>query len=179
MEILLSLIALLIAFSGGLGMVLLLSPVNSRGPLGEICGTALILGAGIVSLLSFGLGFLIQGSLLRWTITSVCAALLALGCKRHRRALVEEWRWPQLDAAALTTAIVVVLQLALVTWLSLYRYHLGWDGLFNWESKARITFYNDGAMPLQFYTSGISFFHNGYPLFFRCWRPGSIAGWDT
>src|SRR5262249_49330942 len=38
-----------------------------------------------------------------------------------------------------------------------------WDGLFNWESKARVAFLNDGAIPLHFYGPGYVFLHKAYP----------------
>jgi hypothetical protein len=53
MEIFLSLVALLIASIGGAGMVLLLAPSRWKESAYGFAGAALILGAGIISLLSF------------------------------------------------------------------------------------------------------------------------------
>ena len=171
MEVLLSLIALLIAFAGGLGSALLLTPVKPPRGWWELSGTALVFGAGIVSLSSFCLGFFVQGAVLRWIITSACITLLLFGWRYHREPLLV-----RLDTIQAITAAIVVVQVGLVTWLSFYRFHLGWDGLFNWESKARIAFFNHGAMPLSFYTGRLDFFHNGYPLFFPLLESW-IYGW--
>ena len=75
MEFDLSLIALLIASMGGAGMVFLLAPSRWRESPCGFAGAALVVGAGIISLLSFCLGFVIQGGLLRGIITAVCMAL--------------------------------------------------------------------------------------------------------
>ena len=76
MEFFLSLIALLIAFAGGAGTVLLLAPSRWReSPCGFV-GAAMVVGAGIISFCSFCFGFVIQGVLLRWIVTLACLALI-------------------------------------------------------------------------------------------------------
>ena len=45
------------------------------------------------------------------------------------------------------------------------KHTLGWDGLFNWELKARYTFFNSGVLPESYYSSpGRAFSHPEYPL---------------
>jgi hypothetical protein len=61
MEFFLSLTALLIAFAAGTGMVLLLAPSRWRESSCGFAGTALVVGAGTVSLKLFCLGFIVQG----------------------------------------------------------------------------------------------------------------------
>lgn len=162
MGIFLSIVALSIAFAGGLGVVILLRPHPALTDICGVCGTALILGAGLVSLSSFCLGFLIQGAPLRCAVAAVCLGAAGCAWKRRNWALPAIprllFRAPQAIALVLVTA-----QLSFVTWLSLYRQSLGWDGLFNWESKARVAFLNGGAIPLQYYTSNYDFFHRSYP----------------
>lgn len=164
MEVLLSLTALLIGFAGGAGLVLLLAPSRWRESPSGFMGTALVLGAGIISLLSFCLGFVIQGSLLRWIITAACATLFAFGRVRYVEQ-VRKAEKPRLNALQVLLGILVAGQLWLVTWLSLYKFGLGWDGLFNWEAKALIAFRHNGAIPLQLYTSGYKIPHVAYPVF--------------
>src|SRR5579862_5862198 len=171
MAILLSLIAFLIAFAAGAGAVALLCRGKTEDRFVELAGTALLLGAGIVSLLSFCLGFFIQGSLLRFAVTAVCLAFPLAAWVKHGPPPL-----PGITSRALgpqmLLAIAVILQLAVISWLSLYRFGLGWDGLFVWEAKAQIAFANHGALPLSFYTSGYEIGHVAYPVFlpvFQVW----------
>jgi hypothetical protein len=139
MEFLLSLMALLIAFAGGAGAISLLAPSRWReNPIG-FAGAAFVVGAGIISVLSFCLGFVIQGGLLRWIITITCLVLFVLGRVRCVKQGCKAER-PSVNAVEVLLGILVIGQLWLVTWLSLCKSGLGWDGLFNWEAKALICF---------------------------------------
>jgi hypothetical protein len=129
-----------------------------------LAGAALVVGAGIISLLSFCLGFLVHGRLLRWIVTATCVTLFALGRFRYVKQVCKSER-PKLNAIHLLLGILVIGQLCFVTWLSLYKSGLGWDGLFNWEAKALIAFRYNGAIPLRFYTSGYEVAHVAYPVF--------------
>jgi hypothetical protein len=116
----------------------------------------------LVSLSSFCLGFLIQGVPLRCAVTAICLGMAGYAWKRR------SWALPDLSGLRLPAPQAIVLalvaaQVGFVTWLSLYRESLGWDGLFNWESKARVAFLHGGAIPLQYYTSNYDFFHRSYP----------------
>jgi hypothetical protein len=175
MEFFLSLIALLIAFVGGAGAVLLLAPSRWRESLCGFAGTALVVGAGIVSLLSFCLGFVVRGRPLRGIITATCITLFILGWVRHGKEVLKTRR-PTIHGVQLLLGILVIGQLCLVAWLSLYKSVLGWDGLFVWNAKALIAFRHHGAIPLQFYTSGYEVSHVAYPVFLpllQVW----ISGW--
>jgi hypothetical protein len=164
MEFLLSLIALLIAFTGGAGMVLLLAPSRwSESPCG-FAGAALVVGAGLISLLSFCLGFMVQGGLLRWIITATCLMLFVFGRVRYVKQGGKAER-RTVNAVQVLLGLLVTGQLWFVTWLSLYKSGLGWDGLFNWEAKALIAFRHNGAIPLRFYTSGYEITHVAYPVY--------------
>ncbi len=162
MAVILSLAGLGIAFLAGLGVIYLLCPRLSGLRPAEVCGTAMILGAGIVAILSFWLGFFLPGLLLRATVVLVCLALPIVAWKRHKEA---SWKFskPRVSASGVILAALVACQLYFVTWFSLRRAHLGWDGLFNWEAKARIAFLNHGAIPMQYFRSGYDVFHVRYP----------------
>ncbi len=141
---------------------MLLRPHASRPDTCGACGTALILGAGLVSLSSFCLGFLIQGAPLRCAVTGVCLGTAGYAWKRRN------WRLPAFPGFLCTAPGTIVLALVavpvgFVTWYSLYRESLDWDGLFNWESKAKVAFLHGGAIPVQYYTSNYDFFHRTYP----------------
>lgn len=162
MGIILSLVALSIAFLGGFGVVLLLSAGKPRPDLCGICGSALICGAGLVALSSFWLGFLLHGPWLRCAVVGICLAPPLYVWKRN------QWAWPELRLPPVTAPQVTLLALpaillGFVTWFSLYRETLEWDGLFNWESRARVAFLSHGSIPLGFYTSAYDFFHRTYP----------------
>ena len=143
-------------------MVLLLRPHASQPDILGVCGTALIFGAGLVSISSFCLGFLIQGVPLRCAVTGICLGMAGYAWKRRGWALPAFARLRFTAPRAIALALVTA-QVGFVTWLSLYRESLGWDGLFNWESKAKVAFLNGGAIPLQYYTSNYDFFHRSYP----------------
>jgi len=60
--------------------------------------------------------------------------------------------------------IIVVIEIASVFYLS-FVHTLGWDGLLNWEIKARYAFFNGGVIPASYYSSaGRAFSHPEYPL---------------
>ena len=164
MEFFLSLTALLIAFTGGAGMVLLLAPSRWTESRCGFVGAALVVGAGIISLTSLCLGFVVQGGLLRWIITSTCVTLFVLGRVRCAKQVCKGER-PTVNAVQVLLGALVTGQLWFVTWLSLYKSPLGWDGLFNWEAKALIAFRHNGAIPLRFYTSGYEITHVAYPVY--------------
>lgn len=156
--------ALLIAFAGGAGAISLLAPSRWReNPIG-FAGAAFVVGAGIISVLSFCLGFVIQGGLLRWIITITCLVLFVLGRVRCVKQGCKAER-PSVNAVEVLLGILVIGQLWFVTWLSLCKSGLGWDGLFNWEAKALIAFRHNGAIPLGFYTSGYEITHVAYPVY--------------
>ncbi len=136
-----------------------------------MAGTAMVLGPGFVSLLWFSLGLLVQGPVLRWAVTAACVALPLLAYSR-------EWKthlWDLLPlplVADMWLAAAVLGQVCLVCWLALYRYPLGWDGMFVWEVKAQIAFRNGGALPLGYWPSHFELSHSAYPVFlpmFQVW----------
>src|SRR5258708_27474883 len=108
---------------------------------------------------------MIQGVLLRWIITAVCMALFALGRVRYMKQACKAERF-RASAVQVLLGILVLAQLWFVTWLSLYKSWLGWDGLVVWEAKATIAFQYNGVLPLQYFTGGDESAHVSYPLFF-------------
>lgn len=163
MDFILFAVALLTLFGAGLGGVLLLLPAR-RTSVSELLSLAFLLGAAIISLASFWLGFLLAGAALRWTLTAICLALGAIGVTRRGRVLrdlsslwpVRRWEWWGLAA--------LVAQLAIVFYLSC-RLWLGWDALLIWELRARIASLNGGVIPVAFFTNPNTIWpHPSYPL---------------
>jgi hypothetical protein len=152
-------------------MVLLFQPKRSQCSPWSLAGAAMVLGTGFVALLSFCLGLLVQGPLLRWAVTAACVALPLLAYwrawKTHIRDLL-----PRPAVADIWLAAAAWCQVCVVCWLALYRYPLGWDGLFVWEVKAQIAFRNGGALPMGYWTSNYELSHSAYPVFlpmFQVW----------
>lgn len=163
MEIILFAVALLLMLAAGCGIVLLSIPRHRRTNAVELFCLAFLLGAGFVSLASFALGFFISGLALRLTITALCLALLAFGWAKKSSPLDYRGLLPAGRSGWLLLGAMLAL-VALAFWLSHLRV-LGWDGLLNWEIKARIAFLNGGAIPLGFYSDPTRpWTHPEYPL---------------
>ena len=59
---------------------------------------------------------------------------------------------------------VILVEIAILIFVS-FKHTLGWDGLFNWEIKARYAFLSRGTIPAAYYSSaGRVFSHPEYPL---------------
>src|SRR5262249_44920200 len=59
---------------------------------------------------------------------------------------------------------VIAIEIAIVFYLS-FVHTLGWDGLLNWEIKARYAFANGGVLPAAYFSdTGRAFSHPEYPL---------------
>jgi len=146
MDLLLLTVALLFLLSAGLGVSLFLLPNRQPGP-AELLGASVLLGAAAVSFLLFGLGFLLSGASLRRVVAGICLAMGMAGI--WRRGAPVEWRkyWPLNFSDRLLIALNIFLVCA-VFWISSVRV-LGWDGLFNFEIKARLAFQNGGSLPLE------------------------------
>ena len=163
MEIVLFAVALILLLLGGCGIVLLSIPLRRQTTVVELLCLAFPLGAGLVSLSSFVFGFLVTGPALRLTVTALCLALFAFGWRRKpppldRRSLAPDGgnAWLLLGATLALTCLAI--------WLSHLRV-LGWDGLLNWEIKARIAFLSGGAIPLSFFSDPTRpWTHPEYPL---------------
>jgi hypothetical protein len=156
-EIILFAVALFLILATGSGIALLLLPRHRPANIVEMFCLALLFGAALVSLDSFALGFLINGWTLRLAVTACCLAFFGFGWRMRPKTfepLEKKWLLSTLGLSLV----------GLVVWLSRLR-TLGWDGLFNWEIKARIAFLNGGAIPLEFFSDPTrTWTLQGYPL---------------
>ena len=156
--------AYLTLFAAGMGVTLLLLRSLSRLNLLECGCLAWLFGVGVVSLLLWIGGTLVSGVILQAIVTVACLALGVTGWRAKQRAgVIFELPRPSGITQWLLT-IFVLLEIATIFFVSA-KHTLGWDGLLNWEIKARYAFVNGGVLPVEYYSSaGRSFSHPEYPL---------------
>ena len=151
-------------FAAGFGLSLLLFGPGARIQLPQACALSWLLGTGVISLLLWLGGMLVSGPVLQLGVAAVAIALALVGyfafkrrqahfvCPRPRT--VAEW----LLVAVILLQCGVMFQVAL-------GHTLGWDGLFNWEIKARYAFLNGGVIPASYFSDATRLpTHPGYPL---------------
>ena len=163
--ILLQLIAAyLILFSAGLGATLLILRGVARLNLLECGCLAWLFGTGIVSLLLWICGTFTSGLCLRAIVTIACLALGLIGWRTKQRTGAKfAMPWPHGTIEWLLAGFVVI-EIATIFFVSC-KHTLGWDGLLNWEIKARYAFLNGGVIPAAYYSdTGRAFSHPEYPL---------------
>lgn len=146
MDILLLTISLLLLLSAGLGTSLLLLPKRSTSA-AELFALSFLFGSTIISLSSFLLGFLVSGLWLRGSLTFLCVAIGLIGIRRRNLKLHPD----NLSSSKKWWLALATVEVAVVAWLSSVRV-LGWDGLFNFEIKARLAFLNGGVLPLEYFS---------------------------
>ncbi|HQR31151.1 MAG TPA: hypothetical protein PLK30_00335 [Blastocatellia bacterium] len=158
MDFLLLTIALLLLLLAGVGISLWLLPKRPTSA-AELFALSFLFGSATVSMASFLLGFVISGNRLRWSVALLCVAIGWNGIRQLRVKLphgnLHSSKWLFVLAAT---------QLTVVAWLSSVRV-LGWDGLFNFEIKARLAFLNGGVLPLELLSDpSRTWTLQGYPL---------------
>lgn len=138
-----SVVAVLLAWAGGLGVVALTWPRRVALPWCAWSGLGGFVGPGVA-----GLGLMVCGVSLgpstaaRLWLAGLLAALFVAGVLRRRRL-------PAAGPTRREVAVGLVLTLALAWTVSLsLRTHLGWDGTVVWYHKARVLAATGGVMPL-------------------------------
>jgi hypothetical protein len=159
-----SAIALLGAFgtllAAGYGLLALLVRQKTRFSLTEQFAFAWLLGTGAVSLLLWIVGLLVHGVLLLVLVSIICLSLGFVGWRRMVPLPLQ--RTPK--SFEIFLGIIIVIEVAIVFYLS-FVHTLGWDGLLNWEIKARYAYSNGGVLPATYFSdSGRAFSHPEYPL---------------
>ncbi|HET7227958.1 MAG TPA: hypothetical protein VFJ55_04900 [Chthoniobacterales bacterium] len=147
-------------FAAGYGLLTLLVRRSVRLNLAEQIAFSWLFGTGAVSLLLWLFGFFAGGLLLQGLVSVVCISLGVIGWNlKTPSRLRTKPRWFEVVlVAVITIEIMIVFYLAFV-------HTLGWDGLLNWEIKARYAFANGGALPATYFSdSGRAFSHPEYPL---------------
>lgn len=166
MEIVLFAVAMFLIIAAGCGVSLIALPRQRSTNAIELLCLSFLFGAGFVSIASFTFGtfgFFIAGLSLRLAVAVLCLAVFALGLRARRQRL--DWR-RALPAGRCEWALSLwtLTAVGIAAWVSSVR-AMGWDGLFNWEIKARVAFLSGGAIPLNFYSDPTRpWTHPEYPL---------------
>ena len=163
--ILLQLIAAYLTLLGaGLGVTLLIFRGARRLNLLECGCLAWLFGTGIVSLLLWICGIFTSGLSLQAIVTFACLALGLTGWRTKQRGDSKFALPLPRGAIEWLLAGFIVIEIATIFFVSC-KHTLGWDGLLNWEIKARYAFLNGGVIPAAYYSdTGRAFSHPEYPL---------------
>jgi hypothetical protein len=145
----------------GYGLLTLLARNETQLSFTEQIAFSWLLGTGAVSLLLWIFGLFVHGVLLPGLVSTIC---LSLGFVGWRRMVPRPLPQRRPNPFEIFLAITIVIEIAIVFYLS-FVHTLGWDGLLNWEIKARYAFANGGVIPATYFSdSGRAFSHPEYPL---------------
>jgi len=151
-------------FLGGIGIVFLLLKDSHRMNAIECVCVSWVLGVGLISLCLWIGGMFVSGLFLQTIAALACLALAIVGWRTKQKSRTPV-SLPRLNGAAewvLTSMLLVELVVIFVVSL---KHTLGWDGLLNWEIKARYAFLNSGVLPQPYYANADrAFSHPEYPL---------------
>jgi hypothetical protein len=147
-------------FVAGYGLLALLVGQKTRFSFTEQIAFSWPLGTGAVSLLLWIFGLFVDGVLLPGLVSIICLSLGFVGWRR----MVPLPLWSTPKPFEIFLGIIIVIEIAIVFYLS-FVHTLGWDGLLNWEIKARYAFANGGVLPATYFSDiGRAFSHPNYPL---------------
>ncbi|HLW36198.1 MAG TPA: hypothetical protein VKS98_11115 [Chthoniobacterales bacterium] len=156
--------ALVIIFLAGFGVALSILARGDRVNPVECACLGWLFGCGTVSLLLWICGMFCSGLVLQMIVAVCCLALAIFGWRTKR---IANSRFDLPKPANIIEWIlgsIVVLEIAALIFVS-FKHTLGWDGLLNWEIKARYAFLSGGSIPAAYYSSaGRVFSHPEYPL---------------
>lgn len=156
--------ALFIIFVAGLGVTLSILSRAGRVNLIEAVCLGWLLGTGTVSLLLWIAGMCCSRIFLQAVVTIACLVLGLIGWRARRKANAQLAFPKPANITEWILGIIVVVEIAVLLFVS-FKHTLGWDGLLNWEIKARYAFLNGGTIPASYYSSaGRAFSHPEYPL---------------
>ncbi len=153
----------------GAGLTLLAARGRKSLNLWEASALSFFLGTGVISLLLWICGAFLAGPALQYFIALAAVGLGAWGVIGARRnGLKVRVPLPR-DLLDWALAGAVALEFGLLCHAS-FSSTLGWDGLLNWEVKARYAFLHGGVLPPAFWSdTSRDFTHQSYPL----WIPFS------
>jgi hypothetical protein len=154
-------VALATVLGSGYGTQSLLARRTLLLNLPEKLALSWLFGAGVISMLIWIFGLIIRGPLLPGLVFCVALVLTWVGWRGNVSPAIS-FR----DLRLFHWFLLVVLAAQVVTMFYLSSIHtLGWDGLLNWEIKARYAYLNNGALPPSYFQDqGRSFSHQEYPL---------------
>jgi hypothetical protein len=149
---------------GGAGVALLVLRASTRINLVECACLAWLFGVGVVSLLLWIGGTCTSGFALQSLVALLCLVLGFFGWRATQRTNVHFALPRPSSRLEWVLTAMLLFELLIIFFVSL-KHTLGWDGLLNWELKARYAFFNYGVLPGSYYSSpGRAFSHPEYPL---------------
>src|ERR1700736_4568403 len=149
---------------GGAGVALLILRDSPRLNLVEVACLAWLFGVGVISLLLWLGGTFSSGFVLPSLVALLCVALGISGWRVTLRKKVR-FSLPRPGSRLEWILAAALLMELLIMFVVCLKHTLGWDGLFNWELKARYAFLSSGILPQSYYSSpGRAFSHPEYPL---------------
>ena len=151
-------------FAAGIGVALLIMRGSRRINPIECACLAWLFGVGVVSLLLWLGGMFATGIVLQCFVTAACLTLVILGWRAKQRNQLHFSLPRPSNSVEWVLAGLLLVELVTISFVSL-KHTVGWDGLLNWEIKARYAFLNSGVLPGSYYLSpGRAFSHPEYPL---------------
>src|SRR5437588_2478640 len=156
--------AILTIFAAGFGVTLSIFARTNRFNLVECACLSWLLGSGIISLLLWIGGTFCSGLVLQAVVTIACLVLAIFGWREKQKAAARSHFSTPKNLVEWVLATIVAVEAAILFFVA-FKHTLGWDGLLNWEIKARYAFFNGGVIPASYYSSaGRAFSHPEYPL---------------
>ena len=128
----------------GFGITMLLMRGTPRFNALEVCCLSWLFGTGGISILLWLCGTCVSGPVLQLVVIAICVSIGVAGFTTMRRSTSAIPRPCNLLEWIL--AAVLALEVALVFYVAL-KSPLGWDGLLDWEIKARYAFLSDNVLP--------------------------------
>ena len=149
--------------AGG-GVALLVMKDSTRVNAIECACLSWLFGTGAVSLVLWIGGMILSGLALQSFVTLACVVLGFAGWRIQKTRSIR-FSLPRPSSSLEWILAAVLLLELLIIFVVCLKHTLGWDGLFNWEIKARYAFLNFGVLPESYYSSpGRGFSHPEYPL---------------
>ncbi|MEP6810138.1 MAG: hypothetical protein ABI992_07830 [Chthoniobacterales bacterium] len=148
----------------GAGVALLAQRGRARINFLETWALSWFFGSGVVSFLLWSGGAFLSGIGLQTSVTVVAVTLGVFGFALARKSGARVFFPKPHGATEWLLVAVIGLELGLMYYAALGT-NLGWDGLLNWEAKARYAFQNHGILPAAYFQDEARVFtHPGYPL---------------
>ena len=144
--------ALFTIIFAGCGVTMSIFARDGRINLVECACLSWLLGCGIVSLLLWIVGAFCSGLLLQLLVAIACLLIAIVGWRTKTKTSAKFMLPQPSNIFEWVLGSIIVIEIAVLIFVS-FKHTLGWDGLPNWEVKARYAFLNGGIIPASYYSS--------------------------